>query len=89
MATPQTTPDGSDAHTTLSERDSKALLADYGIPIAAERVVEDATAAGAAADEVGYPVVAKLNGDAIAHKGEDLMAGLPGRAAAGGGLGHD
>jgi acetyltransferase len=70
MATPQTTPDGSDAHTTLSERDSKALLADYGIPIAAERVVDDAAAAGAAADELGYPVVAKLNGDAIAHKTE-------------------
>ncbi len=70
MATPQTTPDGSDAHTTLSERDSKALLADYGVPIAAERFVDDASAAGAAADELGYPVVAKLNGDAIAHKTE-------------------
>jgi acetyltransferase len=70
MATPQTTSDGPDAHTTLSERDSKALLADYGVPIAAERVVDDAAAAGAAADELGYPVVAKLNGDAIAHKTE-------------------
>ncbi len=70
MATPQTTPDGPDADTTLSERDSKALLADYGVPIAAERVVGDAASAGAAADELGYPVVAKLNGDAIAHKTE-------------------
>ena len=70
MATPPTTSDGSDAHTTLSERASKDLLADYGVPIAAERVVDDATAAGAAADELGYPVVAKLNGDAIAHKTE-------------------
>ncbi len=70
MATPQTTSDGPDAHTTLSERDSKALLAEYGIPIAAERVVGDAAAAGDAADELGYPVVAKLNGDAIAHKTE-------------------
>jgi acetyltransferase len=57
-------------NTTLSERDSKALLADFGIPIAPERFVVDATAAGAAADELGYPVVAKLNGDAIAHKTE-------------------
>jgi len=57
-------------NTTLSERDSKALLADFGIPIAPERFVADATAAGAAADEMGYPVVAKLNGDAIAHKTE-------------------
>ncbi len=70
MATPQTTPDGSGAHTTLSERDSKALLAEYGVPIAAERFVATAADAGAAADALGYPVVAKLNGDAIAHKTE-------------------
>ncbi len=70
MAIPQTTPDGSGAHTTLSERDSKALLAEYGVPIAAERFVATAIEAGAAADELGYPVVAKLNGDAIAHKTE-------------------
>jgi acyl-CoA synthetase (NDP forming) len=70
MANPQTTSDGPGAHTTLSERDSKALLEQYGVPIAPERVVADATAAGDAADELGYPVVAKLNGDAIAHKTE-------------------
>ncbi len=69
MATPDTTT-GPDAHTTLSERDSKALLLDYGVPVAGERVVADASGAGAAADELGYPVVAKLNGDAIAHKTE-------------------
>ena len=61
MATPQS---------TLSERDSKAMLADYGVPIAPERFVATADAAGAAADDLGYPVVAKLNGDAIAHKTE-------------------
>jgi len=70
MPTPDSTSDGTTAHTTLSERDSKALLADYGVPIAAERVVTDAIAAGDAADALGYPVVAKLNGDAIAHKTE-------------------
>jgi acyl-CoA synthetase (NDP forming) len=70
MATAQSIPDRTGAHTTLSERDSKALLAEYGVPIAPERVVGDASAAGAAADEFGYPVVAKLNGDAIAHKTE-------------------
>ncbi|HSP27817.1 MAG TPA: acetate--CoA ligase family protein, partial [Ilumatobacteraceae bacterium] len=70
MATASTTTDPSGAHTTLSERDSKAVLAEYGVPIAPERVVADPTAAGAAADELGYPVVAKLNGDAIAHKTE-------------------
>ncbi|MGA9277207.1 acetate--CoA ligase family protein [Ilumatobacter sp.] len=56
--------------TTLSERASKALLAEHGVPIAPERFVESATEAGDAADEIGYPVVAKLNGDAIAHKTE-------------------
>ncbi len=56
--------------TTLSERDSKALLAGYGVPIAVERFVTDPAEAGAAADAIGYPVVAKLNGDSIAHKTE-------------------
>lgn len=58
------------ASSTLSERASKALLAEYGVPIAPERFVDSAQAAGDAADEIGYPVVAKLNGDAIAHKTE-------------------
>ena len=70
MATPDVTSTGPTAHTTLSERDSKALLAEFGVPIAAERLVTDAAAAGDAADELGYPVVAKLNGDAIADKTE-------------------
>ena len=56
--------------TTLSERASKALLAEYGVPIAPERSVTSTTEACDAADELGYPVVAKLNGDAIAHKTE-------------------
>ena len=68
---PTPTSSGADgAPRTLSERDSKALLAEYGVPIAPERVVADAAAAGAAAEEIGYPAVVKLNGDAIAHKTE-------------------
>ena len=70
MATPDVTSSGTSAHTTLSERDSKAVLAEFGLPIAQERLVGDPTSAGDAADELGYPVVAKLNGDAIAHKTE-------------------
>ncbi len=70
MATPDVTSSGTSAHTTLSERDSKAVLAEFGLPIAPERLVGDPTSAGDAADELGYPVVAKLNGDAIAHKTE-------------------
>ncbi len=55
---------------TLSEADSKALLAGFGLPVLPERVVPDPQAAAAAADELGYPVVVKLCGDAIAHKTE-------------------
>ena len=55
---------------TLSEEDSKALLAPHGVPFLDERTVADPAAAVAAADELGLPVVLKLNGDAIAHKTE-------------------
>jgi acetyltransferase len=59
---------------TLSEHESKQLLARYGVPIAAERVAQDADAAARAANELGFPVVLKLCGDAIAHKTErDLV----------------
>jgi acetyltransferase len=55
---------------TLSEAESKSLLRRYGVPLAPERVVPDPEAAAVAAEELGYPVVVKLNGDAIAHKTE-------------------
>ena len=55
---------------TLSEADSKALLGPLGVPFAPEHNVADPQAAGEAADTLGYPVVVKLCGDAIAHKTE-------------------
>ena len=55
---------------TMSEALSKQLLAPFGFPFAAEMVVATATEAADAADAMGYPVVAKLNGDSIAHKTE-------------------
>lgn len=55
---------------TLAEDASAALLAKYGIPVAASARVEDPDAAVLAAERIGYPVVAKLVGDAIAHKTE-------------------
>jgi acetate---CoA ligase (ADP-forming) subunit beta len=60
----------SPATTTLSETDSKSLLSGFGVPIAEERLAADPDEAVAAATDIGYPVVAKLNGDAIAHKTE-------------------
>jgi acyl-CoA synthetase (NDP forming) len=55
---------------TLSESASKALLRQHGVPLADEREVHTATEAAAAAAAIGFPVVAKLCGDAIAHKTE-------------------
>jgi acetyl-CoA synthetase (ADP-forming) len=55
---------------TMSEADSKALLAPLGVPFAAERLVTDAAAAAEAAVEVGLPVAVKLCGEHIAHKTE-------------------
>lgn len=55
---------------TLSESDSKALLARHGVVFPAEHLVDDPAAAGDAAAAIGGPVVAKLCGDAIAHKTE-------------------
>lgn len=63
-------PDAAPATVTLSESASKALLAGYGVPVVAERLVDSAPAARRAGDELGYPVVAKLCGAAIAHKTE-------------------
>ena len=55
---------------TLSEAASKALLRQHGVPIVDDREVHDAEEAVEAADTLGYPVVVKLCGDAIAHKTE-------------------
>lgn len=55
---------------TLSESASKALLAEFGVPMAPERVVSSPADAVQAAREIGFPVVAKLCGNAIAHKTE-------------------
>jgi acetyl-CoA synthetase (ADP-forming) len=56
--------------TTLSEASSKRLLAEYGVPVLPDRNVPTADEAVVAASELGYPIVVKLGGDAIAHKTE-------------------
>jgi len=55
---------------TLSEAASKELLATFGVRFPTERVVSTAADAVAAGVEIGFPVVVKLGGDAIAHKTE-------------------
>ena len=65
MTTPSTAPT-----TTLSEAASKRLLAGYGLPLTDERDVASPDEAASAAVAIGFPVVVKLCGDAIAHKTE-------------------
>jgi len=55
---------------TLSEAESKALLARHGVPVPDEAVVQSAEEAVAAAERIGFPVAVKLCGAAIAHKTE-------------------
>jgi len=55
---------------TLSEYDSKRLLAEYGLRSAREALAADPDAAAGAAAEIGFPVALKLCGARIAHKTE-------------------
>jgi len=68
---------------TLSEHASKELLEGFGVPFARAALVATPDEAGRAARDLGFPVVVKLCGDAIAHKTErDLVRlGLAGAAA--------
>ena len=61
---------------TLSEFRSMQWVKSYGIPCAAQEWVVDGDAAVTAADAMGYPVVVKLCGDAIAHKTERNLVRL-------------
>ncbi len=70
------------ALTTLSEAESKALVARFGVPVPDERVVATVDDAVSAADSIGYPVVVKLCGAAIAHKTERGLVRLRLRSAA-------
>ncbi len=52
----------------LTESESKQVLQAYGIPVVETRVTESEDAAVAAAREIGFPVVLKLNSETITHK---------------------
>jgi acetyl-CoA synthetase len=55
---------------TLTEREAKAALAPYGIPVVQERLVQDGAAAARAAAELGFPVALKVESPDIPHKTE-------------------
>lgn len=52
----------------LTEYESKALLAAYGVPTVETRVARSENEAVKAAAEIGYPVVLKLFSETITHK---------------------
>jgi acetyl-CoA synthetase len=63
---PTSPPEKDASFRVLNEAESKRFLAQFGIPIPAGKVVNNAEEAVNAADELGYPVVVKLLG--VSHK---------------------
>jgi len=57
-------------HATLDERESKALLAAFGIDTARTRVAATADDAVALAEEIGYPVALKVSASGLLHKSD-------------------
>jgi acetyltransferase len=57
-----------DHRTILTEFESKQLLAAYRIPVVETRLAATEDAAAAAARQIGFPVVLKLNSLTITHK---------------------
>jgi acyl-CoA synthetase (NDP forming) len=64
----------------LSELDSKRVLDAYGIPVTRDVLCTSAREAVAAAESLGYPVVAKVASAAISHKSDAglVLLGLTG-----------
>jgi acyl-CoA synthetase (NDP forming) len=57
-------------HKTLTEREAKAVLAAYGVPVVQEQLVQSAAEAANAARTVGFPVALKVESPDIPHKTE-------------------
>jgi len=55
---------------TLTEHETKLLLASYGIPVTREEVATSAAQAADIAGKIGYPLALKVNSRQITHKSE-------------------
>jgi acyl-CoA synthetase (NDP forming) len=62
-----------DGQKTLSEYQSKLILAEYGIPTAREFWTTDPLEARAAAEKIGFPVVLKVCAAGVSHKFEQEL----------------
>jgi acyl-CoA synthetase (NDP forming) len=60
----------------LSETEGKEALAAFGVPVVHDALVHSAEEARAAAEKIGYPLVAKLVSPDVAHKTEHGLIGL-------------
>ncbi len=58
------------AERTLTEREAKQVLAAYGVPVVAEKLVQDVREAVSAATDIGYPVAIKVESPDLPHKTE-------------------
>ncbi|MFN3546984.1 MAG: acetate--CoA ligase family protein, partial [Mesorhizobium sp.] len=54
----------------LTEREAKALLARFGLPVTRERLATDPDEAATIAEAIGFPVAMKIESPDIAHKTE-------------------
>ncbi|MGR3782169.1 MAG: acetate--CoA ligase family protein [Albimonas sp.] len=54
----------------VTEREAKAILAGYGVPVIEEKAAASAEEAGRLASSLGFPVVMKIDSPDIAHKTE-------------------
>jgi len=55
---------------TLTEREAKSVLAEYGIPVVGEKLVQAADEVVSAAEALGMPVVLKVESPDLPHKTE-------------------
>lgn len=72
-----------ESRTALSAEEAAQVCAAYGIPTPGQGLAQDADAAVAIADEVGYPVVLKVESPDILHKTDagGVLTGLGDEAA--------